>query len=97
MEIFKSSVIRAFVRPLNVSLFIPKFCFLTAKTPCEKGAEHPIFKVYRSNSKSAIITNQCIEWFLCFTKPLILKKYGVLSLIEILSLSLENLKVEVIS
>lgn len=97
MAIFKSSVIRAFVRPLTVSLFILKFCFLTAKTPGEKGAEHPIFKAYRNHPKSIIITNQCIGRFLCFTKPLILKKYGALSLIEILSLSLENLKVEVIS
>lgn len=97
MAIFKSSVIRAFVRPLTVSLFIPKFCFLTAKTQGEKGAEPPILIVYQNHPKSVIITNQGIEGLQSFTKPLILKKYGVLSLIGILSLSLENLKVEVIS
>ena|ERR1035437_3970006 len=97
MAIFKSSVIRAFVRPLTVSLFILKFCFLTAKTPGEKGAEHPIFKAFRNHPKSIIITNQGIERLHSFTKPLILKKYGAFSLIEILSLSLGNLKVEVMT
>src|ERR1035437_5199228 len=97
MAIFKSSVIRAFVRPLTVSLFILKFCYLTAKTPGEKGAEPPISKAYRNNLKSVIITSQSIGRFLCFTKPLIMKQYGVLSLIRILSISLGNLKVEVIS
>jgi hypothetical protein len=97
MAIFKYSVIRALVRPLTMSLFIPKFCLLTAKTPDEKGAEHPIFKVFCNHPKSIIITNQGIERTQSFTKPLILKNNGSLSLIEILSLSLENIKVEVIS
>lgn len=97
MAIFKSSVIRAFVRLLTVSFFIPKFCFLIAKTSGEIGAEHPIFKAFRNHTESIIITNQGVERMQSFTKLLILKKNGSSSLIGILSLSLENLKVEVIS
>jgi len=95
MAIFKFSVIRSFLQPLTVCLFIPKFYFNTAKTLVRSATRRTIFRVLCHVSKSVIITNQSVECTQCFTKQLILKKYGSLSLIEILSLSLENLKVEV--
>jgi len=97
MVIFKSSVIRSFVLPLSVSLFIPKFCFLTVKTQGEIAVEHPIFKAFRNHTKFVIITNQGVARSQSFIKQLILKKNGSSSLIEILSLSLGNLKVGVVS
>jgi len=97
MAIFKFSVIRSFLQPLTVSLFIPKFYFRTDKTTVRSAAERSIFKAFRNYCKFVIITNQGIVRLQSFIKQLILKKYGSLSLIEILSLSLENLKVGVVS
>jgi hypothetical protein len=97
MAIFKFSVIRSFLQPLTASLFILKSYFSTAKTLVRSATGLTIFRALCYVSKSVIFTNQSVECTQCFTKQLILKKYGSLYLIEILSLSLENLKVGVMS
>jgi hypothetical protein len=96
MAISKFSTIRALIWSLALCLFVQRLGFSTSKTPDGCDIESTILKSFVNTIDSKNIANQYIKEYWCFIKQLIWKNDRLLPLIEFLSLSLENLKVEVI-